>query len=145
MLPIKFPSPSFRLRQQNDFDEIFDPVRKRWVFLTPEEWVRQNFIAFLQVNCGIPLSMIGVEKKLKVGELSRRFDIVVFANSGLPWLLVECKAMDITLGPRTISQVLSYVSSLACPYFLITNGTNTYGWQIADSKVFPIETFPSYL
>ena len=144
MLRIQYPPANFRIRQQNDVDEIFDPVRKRWVLLTPEEWVRQNFIAFLRENCSIPFSMIGVEKKLKVGELSRRFDIVVFANTGQPWLLVECKAMDISLGPKTISQVLSYVSSLACPYFIISNGSHTYGWQIGGGKVFPIEVFPPY-
>ena len=144
MLAIQFPAASFRIRKQDDFDEIFDPVRKRWLVLTPEEWVRQNFIAYLQVHCSIPLSLVGVEKKLKVGELSRRFDIVVFSNNGTPWLLVECKSMNIPLGHKTISQVLSYVSSLNCLYFIITNGSQTFGWQVSGGKVSELEIFPSY-
>jgi hypothetical protein len=144
MLSIVFPSPSFRIRQQGDFDEVFDPVRKRWIMLTPEEWVRQNFISFLGESCGIPVSLVAVEKKLKVGELNRRFDIVVYSKEGQPWLLVECKAMNVLLSHQTISQMLSYVSALNCPYFFITNGSQTFGWQVLEGKITELEKFPEY-
>eukprot|EP01035_Chromulina_nebulosa_P060206 gene60206-82369_t len=96
MLSIQFPAPAFRTRKReiDDANEIFDSNRKRWLLLTPEEWVRQNFVAFLIQNMKIPASLIGLEKQLKVGELKKRFDIVVYKNDAQPWMLVECKAMD---------------------------------------------------
>ena len=142
MLSIEFPASNFKIRRKGACDEIFDPVRKRWIILTPEEWVRQNFIAYLVERCSVSPSLIGVEKKLKVGELSRRFDIVVFSSQGKPLMVVECKAINIPLGTQTISQVLSYVSSLQCPYFLVTNGNQTHGWRIINGNLFQLEAFP---
>jgi hypothetical protein len=144
MLSIVFPDPAFRIRQQENFDEIFDPVRKRWIMLTPEEWVRQNFIAFLAEKCSIPVSLVAVEKMIKVGELNRRFDIVVYSKTGRPWLLVECKAINVVLNHQTISQMFSYVSALQCPYFFITNGTQTFGWQVSEGRIMELEQFPDY-
>lgn len=145
MLSIEFPSSNFKIRQKGACDEIFDPVRKRWILLTPEEWVRQNFIAFLVERCSVSYSLIGVEKKLTVGELSRRFDIVVFSSQGNPLMVVECKAINVPLGSNTISQVLSYVSALQCPYFVVTNGNQTYGWRIVNGNLFELEAFPGSL
>lgn len=143
MILVQFPEPDFRITSRDGNDYIFDAVRKNWIRLTPEEWVRQNMIAFLNRVLHIPLSLIAVEKQLKVGELSRRFDIVVFRQS-VPWLLIECKSMDVPLGDATISQMLSYVSALQCPYFFITNGRATYGWQVQQSQFAVLESFPSY-
>jgi hypothetical protein len=145
MLSIQFPPPTFRIRQRerDGADEIFDNNRKRWLLLTPEEWVRQNFVAYLVKEKKIPASLIGLEKELKVGELRKRFDIVVFKNDGQPWLLVECKAMDVQLSERTITQTLSYLSGMACNYAVITNGQFTYGWNVTDGFS-QLAVFPDY-
>lgn len=145
MLSIQFPAPAFRTRKReiDDANEIFDSNRKRWLLLTPEEWVRQNFVAFLIQNMKIPASLIGLEKQLKVGELKKRFDIVVYKNDGQPWMLVECKAMDVQLSQKTISQTLSYLSGLTCCYAVITNGSFTYGWDVSNGFS-PLEVFPGY-
>lgn len=145
MLSIQFPPPAFRVRQRerDGADEIFDSNRKRWLLLTPEEWVRQNFVAYLVKEMNIPASLIGLEKELKVGELKKRFDIVVYKNDGQPWMLVECKAMDVPLSEKTISQALAYLSGLACCFAVITNGSFTYGWEVTKGFL-PLEVFPAY-
>jgi len=144
MVPIDFSALSFRIRETNNGDEIFDPVRKRWIILTPEEWVRQNFIAYLNEGCSIPLSLLGIEKRIKVGDLNRRFDIIVYSRGGKPWMVVECKALHVPLSHHTISQVLAYVSAINCPYFFITNGKQTFGWQVINGNVSLLESMPLF-
>ena len=144
MLPIQFPTPTFRIRQQDDYDEIFDIVRKRWLMLTPEEWVRQNFIAYLIEAAGVPASLISIEKEIAVGELRKRFDLVVYTRSGLPWMLVECKSMEVNLTEKTINQMLAYFSEMPCQYAIITNGSYTYGWKISGEDCVELNQFPIY-
>ena len=144
MVSIQFPAPGFKIRQQEGFEEIFDETRKLWVKLSPEEWVRQNFIAYLVQKASIPPSLISVEKEINVGELRKRFDLIVYTRNGSPWMLVECKAIDITLTEKTISQMLAYFSTIACPFAFITNGTYTYGWKISNDGFAPLVDFPVY-
>ena len=144
MLAIKFPPPTFSIRQQDVYDEIFDGIRRAWVKLTPEEWVRQNFIAYLQEQ-DIPASLIGVEKEIAAGELRKRFDIVVYTRSGKPWMLVECKAMNVPLSERTIQQTLVYRSVVPSSFMLITNGHYSFGWELAGGVPVLLEAFPQYL
>jgi hypothetical protein len=144
MLPVQFPSPAFRIRQQENYDEIFDTIRKRWLVLTPEEWVRQNFIAYLVQTVNVVPSLISIEKEISVGELKKRFDIVVYTRDGLPWMLIECKSMDINLTGKTLDQMLAYLSEMRCPFVIITNGTYTYGWKITGQGCILLEKFPEY-
>ena len=147
MLTIEFPAPNFRTRKRQgaqEEEEIFDPIRKKWLLLTPEEWVRQNFVAWLVKVGGIPPSLIGLERGVAVGELKKRFDIVVFKNDGRPWMLVECKAMTVPLSENTVAQTLAYLSGMACPYAIITNGRHTFGWQMQGQNVQELAVFPKY-
>lgn len=144
MLPVQFPPPSFKIRQQNDYDEIFDAIRKRWLSLTPEEWVRQNMIAYLIQTINVPPSLISLEKEVAVGELNKRFDIMVYDKRGQPWMLIECKSMDVNLSEKTLSQMLSYFSGIQCRYALITNGTYTYGWKFKGVECAEINEFPTF-
>ena len=145
MVSIQFPAPDFRIRLEEGYDEIFDNIRKLWVKLTPEEWVRQNFIAYLVKSANIPPSLIGIEKEIWVGELKRRFDIVVYNRRGLPWMLVECKATDVMLTEKTIAQMLGYLSNLRCPFIFITNGTYTYGWEIDNKGFLSLKAVPAFV
>ena len=144
MISIQFPSPEFRIRLQEGYDEIFDEIRKQWVRLTPEEWVRQNFIAYLVKTIGIPSSLISIEREIRVGELKRRFDVVVYNRESVPWLLVECKAIDVDLSEKTIGQMLGYLSQIACPFVFITNGTYTYGWEICEGGFRSLQSIPKF-
>ncbi|MES2646647.1 MAG: type I restriction enzyme HsdR N-terminal domain-containing protein [Bacteroidota bacterium] len=144
MISIQFPPPDFRIRMQEGFDEIFDGIRRQWIKLTPEEWVRQNMIAYLVKTIFVPPMLISIEKEIRVGELKRRFDIVVYDKNGSPWLLVECKAITVNLSGKTIGQTLGYLSEMKCPYIVITNGSYTYGWKIAKGGFQALTQLPIY-
>lgn len=133
MIIVSYPEPAFRIKQEEGKDYIFDTIRKRWLLLTPEEWVRQNFIQYLVQVKGYPLSLIAVEKELRLGELKKRFDILVYDNDHQPWLMVECKAPEIKLTESVLQQALRYNISVPVKYIVITNGNETMGWEKGQS------------
>ena len=101
---------------------IFDLLRKKYLLLTPEEWVRQHWIHFLISNQGYPKGLLALEKGLVYNGLQKRTDLVVFDRAGLPYLLVECKAPDIEINQQVLSQALAYNQTLKCPFIALTNG-----------------------
>ena len=123
---LNLPHASFRIRDYGSYSQIFDQVRKRFVALTPEEWVRQNFLNFLISDKQYPASLLGVEMQVKVNNLSQRADIVVYNKEGLPWMIVECKSPAITLNEDVFYQAARYNSTLKVPYLIITNGMEHY-------------------
>lgn len=129
MLKLNLPSYDYLVKKQNDAIFIFDIVRKKYIFLTPEEWVRQHFLNFLITNLSVPLSMIGIESSLRYNKLSKRADILVYSNNGMPLLLVECKAPTVKLSPDTLMQLSIYNKHLNAPLLAITNGLEHYYWK----------------
>jgi hypothetical protein len=144
MISLAFPEPDFRVRQVAKGEEIFDALRRKWLLLTPEEWVRQNLVAYLTQVQKIPPALIALERMLKVGELNKRFDLVVYKPDMQPWLLAECKAMHTPLSEKTISQAISYCSVAQVKYMLITNGHYTYLWQLANPAPAMLSVFPDF-
>lgn len=130
MQPLNFPTYPMRVRTQNAVDEVFDPVRKRWVINTPEEWVRQHLMAFLHLERQVPLSLMGVEKKLEVHGMARRTDLVIYDQTGQARMICECKAPEIRLNQAVMDQVARYNITLKVPYLLITNGITHHCAQI---------------
>ena len=130
MQELNFPYFKFRLRSENSRQEIFDPVRHKFVALSPEEWVRQHLIAYLIEIKGYPVSMIGVEKQLMLNKLPKRFDLVIFTRNANPFLLVECKAPGVEITENTFDQAARYNMLLHAEYFLITNGLEHYTCRI---------------
>ncbi len=130
MQQLNFPPFEFKIHTLNKRQEIFDPVRHKYVSLTPEEWVRQHLISFLTLIKGYPLSMIGVEKKLILNKLPKRFDLVIYNRNGSPLLLVECKAPGVEITEKTFDQAARYNMLLKAEYFLITNGLDHYTCRI---------------
>src|SRR5688572_14788705 len=122
MLIINYPEPAFRIKQESGKDLLFDPLRKKWIILTPEEWVRQNFVQYLLQVKNYPASLVAMEKKIKLGELTKRFDILVYDNDHRPWMMIECKAREIRLEPKVLDQVLRYNISVPVRYLVVTNG-----------------------
>lgn len=122
---------------------IFDPLRKKWVRLTPEEWVRQNFLQYLLLEKKYPASLIAVEKEIRVGELKKRFDILIYKNDQ-PWLLVECKEMNVIVDESVFNQLLRYQQALSASYLIITNGNETKGWGWKESALVSLEEIPVY-
>ncbi|TMI93690.1 MAG: type I restriction enzyme HsdR N-terminal domain-containing protein [Bacteroidetes bacterium] len=129
MISISFPKPTFRLKQENDVKFIFDGIRRQWLVLNEEEWVRQNFIQYLIQTLGYPAAFIALEKEIRLGELTKRFDILVYNQNHRPWMMIECKASTIALDNATLQQVLRYNISVPVSFLIITNGNYTYGWE----------------
>lgn len=129
MLTIEYPEPSFRVKKQGGNDLVFDSIRKRWLLLTPEEWVRQNFVQYLVRTRGYPSTLIALEKEMKLGELKKRFDILVYDKLHKPFMMVECKAPGIKVNENVLQQVLRYNMSIPVEYIIITNGDTSYGWK----------------
>jgi type I site-specific restriction endonuclease len=119
---LKLPSYSFRITERKGRQLIFDENRRRWVALTPEEWVRQNFIRFLKEEKKFPRSLMAVEKKVMINGLSQRFDLLVYDRKGYPLLIAEFKSPDVQINQMTFNQASRYNSVLGAPFFLISNG-----------------------
>lgn len=130
MLQLNFPSYDVKLRQNNSQQEIFDPVRRKFVVLTPEEWVRQHLIAYLFHHKSVPLKMIGVEKQLFIHRQLKRFDLVVFSRQAVPLLLAECKSPQVEITEKVFDQAARYNLHLKAHYFLITNGLDHYSCRL---------------
>lgn len=134
MVKVEFPKPEFKIKEEAGKELIFDEIRKQWVRLTPEEWVRQNFIQYLIQTKNYPSALIGVEKEIKLGELKKRFDILVYNQQHQPWMMIECKAMDIALNEDVLAQVICYNISIPVQYLIITNGSYTYCYKLTQDQ-----------
>ncbi len=128
MINISYPEPAFRIKNSGGKELIFDSLRKKWLVLTPEEWVRQNFIEYLIQVKKYPSTLIATEKEIKLGDLNKRFDILIYDKEHKPWMMVECKALEIKLDDDVLQQVLRYNISVPVKYVVITNGNNCYAW-----------------
>jgi hypothetical protein len=110
------------LLQDGDKLMIFDFLRKKHLILTPEEWVRQHWINFLIYKQHYPGGLFSLEKGMKYNQMNKRTDLVVFDRQSKPYLLVECKAPDIKIDQKTLSQIMTYNTTLNCPNLILSNG-----------------------
>lgn len=122
MQVLNFPSYTFRFKNSENKIYIFDVVRKKFVILQPEEWVRQHVVHYLINQKKYPLSLINVEKQLKLNGLVKRYDIIVFKADGTIALLVECKAPEVTVTQITFDQIATYNLQLRAEFLMVTNG-----------------------
>jgi hypothetical protein len=123
MVTLNLPAFDHKLRKAEGKLWIFDVIRKKYVALIPEEWVRQHFIHYL-LNKEYPRSLIRVEGGLLYNKMQKRTDIVVFDRNAHPWMIIECKAPDIPVDEKTLFQAATYNSTLRAPYLTVTNGVN---------------------
>ncbi|RAJ11866.1 type I restriction enzyme HsdR N-terminal domain-containing protein [Olleya aquimaris] len=126
MQKLNFPTYSFRFKNSENKVSIFDVVRKKFVILQPEEWVRQHCVQYLIEVKNYPLSLINVEKELTINDLKKRYDIVIFNSDGSIHLIVECKAPNIDIKQNTFDQIARYNLALNATYLMVTNGINHY-------------------
>ena len=146
MLKLSFPNYEFRLKKIDEKRFIFDEIRKKYIELTAEEWVRQNCIRFLINEKKYKSQLIAVEKKIILNNLTKRFDIIAYDNNGDPNLLVECKAPNIAIRQETFDQILSYNRVINSKYLMITNGIIHYYCKIdnIDNKINFLKDIPNY-
>ncbi|WP_038528280.1 type I restriction enzyme HsdR N-terminal domain-containing protein [Formosa agariphila] len=130
MQELNFPKFSFRFKSSENKISIFDDIRKKFVILQPEEWVRQHCVHYLMQVKGYPKSLINVEKELIVNKLRKRYDIVIFNPDGSIHVIVECKAPKINITQTTFDQIASYNLTLNATYLMVTNGLNHYYCQM---------------
>ena len=129
MIVVQYPEPKFRMKNENGKQYVFDTIRKIWVLLTEEEWVRQNFVNYLITKLHYPSTIIALEKEILLNDLKKRFDILVYDKNHRPWMLVECKEPKLKLSEDVLQQVLRYNISVPVEYIVITNGNATVGWK----------------
>ena len=144
MILINYPKYPFKIQKEAGKDCIFDPLRKEWIVLTPEEWVRQNFIQYLIQEKQYPASLIAIEKTIQLGELKKRFDIVVYKEDK-PWMLIECKEANVAISEKTLDQILQYQQVLEAQFIIMTNGHNTYGAKIKTGRLHYLQSLPDYI
>ena len=142
-MDIRYPKKEFKTKATNGVQYIWDDIRKKWVKLTPEEWVRQNFVQYILAAKKYPASLVAIEKGIELNGLKKRCDIVLFQNQK-PWMIVECKEPDVPLSENTFMQVIRYNMVLQVPFLVLTNGSNTLSWQIVDGQITPLESFPDW-
>ena len=126
MQPLNFPTYSFRFKNNENKVYIFDVIRKKFVVLQPEEWVRQHVIQNLIINKKYPHSHINVERQLKINTLKKRYDVVVFNPNGSIELLVECKSPQIKITQTVFDQIARYNLQLKANYLMVTNGLDHF-------------------
>ena len=126
MQELNFPTYSFRFKNSENKPSIFDQIRKKFIILTPEEWVRQHCINFLIIEKNYPKSLINVEKELLINGRKKRYDIVVYNPDGSIHILIECKAPKIPITQKTFDQIAQYNLKLNANLLMVTNGIHHY-------------------
>lgn len=134
MQKLNFPTYSFRFKNSENKISIFDEIRKKFVILQPEEWVRQHCVHYLMTEKKYPKSLINVEKELIINDLKKRYDIVVFNPDGSIHLIVECKSTKININQDTFDQIARYNLSVNATFLMVTNGINHYYCQMDFKK-----------
>ena len=124
---------------------VFDPLRKRYCTLTPEEEVRQKALYLLVEHLGIPAGLIAVEYSIKVNGLDKRCDAVVFGRDAVPLMILECKAASVKLTQSTLEQAVRYYSALQPKYLMLYNGQECYCFEIDKGALKALDHLPTYL
>ncbi|MEM0517314.1 MULTISPECIES: type I restriction enzyme HsdR N-terminal domain-containing protein [Aequorivita] len=146
MQKLNFPQYSFRFKSSENKTLVFDEIRKKFVILTPEEWVRLHVVQFLLKEKNYPKSLINVEKQLKLNNTTKRYDVVVYKNDGSIFLIVECKAPSIQITQLTFDQIARYNLVLDAEFLMVSNGLEHYFCQMdlqAEKYVF-LKDIPVY-
>ena len=134
----------FKTEEREGRMTVFDPLRRRYVALTPEEEVRQKTLYLLVEHLGVPAGRVAVEYSVKVNGQDKRADAVVFGAEGAPLMVMECKAATVTLTDAVLDQAVRYHSALKPRYLLLTNGNAFYCYHTEGQTLQPLDHLPTY-
>ena len=134
MEKLNLPTYSFNIKLIEQRKYIFDFIRKKFVLLTPEEWVRQNFLKYLVEEKKYPVSLIAVEKEFKLNKLSKRSDVIIYDKQGQPLLIVECKAASVKIDQKVFDQIARYNMTLKVDFLVITNGLDPKKYELTGNE-----------
>lgn len=145
-LSLNFPEFEFKIQESEGKLSIFDSLRKKYLILTPEEWVRQHMISYLVKHRNYPKGLFSLEKEVVYNSLQKRFDILVLDREGGPFLLIECKAPEVTLSKKTVEQVAVYNKSIGAAYMGISNGKQHLflKYNCDEKNYFQISDLPQF-
>jgi hypothetical protein len=147
MVQLNLPAFDHQLKQADGKRWIFDILRRKYLVLTPEEWVRQHFVHYIINELQYPKALIKVEGGLSYNKLSKRSDIVVFNRDGKPWMVIECKAPDIPINDSTVQQASVYNATLRASFLVVTNGMRHFlfrtDWDSNTTRV--LDAMPEYI
>jgi hypothetical protein len=147
MIPLNLPGFDYKIKTVGQRTQIFDKIRKKYIVLTPEEWVRQHLINFLNVYKNYPLSLLKVEAGSKYHSQQKRTDILAYSLSGKPLLLIECKAPEIKIDSGVFEQIARYNVAVRAPYLLVSNGMDHFCCKMdfENGTWAFVEDIPEYL
>ncbi|MFZ6012752.1 MAG: type I restriction enzyme HsdR N-terminal domain-containing protein [Bacteroidota bacterium] len=146
MYKLNLPEFEYKLKKADGKVWIFDGIRKKFIVLTPEEWVRQHFIHYLVSKLKYPAALMRVEGGLVYNQLQKRSDIVVFDRTGKPWMIVECKSPNLKLSESSLLQAAVYNNTLKAKYIAVTNGLihlcSEINWEHGNTTI--LTSLPDY-
>jgi hypothetical protein len=143
MMRLNLPEFDCRLQKSEGKVWIFDVIRKKFVVLTPEEWVRQHLINYLIAHLGYPKALVKIETGLQYNSLRKRSDILVYDREGKPWMIVECKSFDVELTQKSVQQVAVYNTTIHASYVVVSNGLKHICYQVNElNETIQIRNFP---
>lgn len=141
---LKYPTFHIKIKHEGKKAFVFDEIRKKWIMLTPEEWVRQHLINYLVTEKEIPKSLISVEKEIELNGTKKRYDVVVFNTTLNPVLLIECKAPTVELKEEVVEQALRYNLQLGVKYMMFSNGLHDLIFYSQNSKLISLTELPVF-
>ncbi len=143
---LNLPNSELKIKLVEETTQVFDEVRKKYFKLTPEEWVRQNFIHYLKKEKRYPFGLMGVEKMVKYNSLKTRADIVIYNREGMPSVIVECKAPNVKITQDAFNQIAKYNYKLRVKYLVVTNGLQYFCCEMdyENNKITFLEEIPEY-
>ncbi|GEO04702.1 hypothetical protein AAE02nite_23660 [Adhaeribacter aerolatus] len=146
MQQLNLPAYDYKIKHSAGSSLIFDFIRRKYVTLTPEEWVRQHFINFLVRHLQYPKSLLAIERGTTYNQLAKRTDLCVYGTSGHPVMLVECKAAGVTISAATVKQASVYNQQIRARYVVLTNGLQHYCWEVnfQTKEYKPLEIIPPF-
>lgn len=125
---LNLPDVELKIKEENQNTFVFDFIRKKWLVLTPEEWVRQHLVSYLIIHKHFPASLISLEAGLKYNSLNKRTDILIYNKLGKPLLIIECKAPEVPISQKVLAQVSIYNKTIKAHFLCVTNGIKHYCW-----------------
>lgn len=140
-MELNLPSYPLQIKSEKSKNYVFDPIRKKYVLLSPEEWVRQHLLYYLK-DLGYPSGLISVERALPGS--TKRYDAVVYGQDGLPKVIVEVKSPSVKLSSAVLDQVSSYLMLLSVPYVLISNGLEHYFLERKEQEIVKFQQIPKF-
>lgn len=146
MQQLNLPEYTFRIKTEDGKTMIFDAIRRKFVALTPEEWVRQNFIEYLKTEKNYPASLMAVEKQITINQMQRRFDLLVYSRTHQPSLIAEFKAPDVKITQEVFDQVVRYNMALKVAGIIVSNGLQHFACKMdyANNTYSYLREIPGY-